>query len=157
MKKPIRKSLWLLALLLTGVLVACPTTPATPSPTATPNPGTPGPGNPDTGNPANIPQPPVIVSFTATPDTLPTGGGETKLEWQVTGAAGEMVIKDIGYVSGNSKTVNVKATKTFQLTFANLEGSATSTVDVTVTIPGFTDGLKPGTWDSSNWNEAKWQ
>jgi hypothetical protein len=37
MKKPIRNSLWFLALLLTAVLVACPTTPtATPIPTSTP-------------------------------------------------------------------------------------------------------------------------
>jgi hypothetical protein len=156
MKKPIRNSLSFLALLLVGVLVACQTTPATPAPTATPNPGTPGPGNPDPGTPLKIPQPPAISSFTATPDELPAGGGDTKLQWSVTGAT-KLSIEGIGEVTGSSKTVNVKATKTFLLTAENADGSVKSTVDVTVNTPGFTDGLKPGTWDASKWNEAKWQ
>jgi hypothetical protein len=156
MKKPIRNSLSFLALLLVGVLVACQTTPATPAPTATPNPGTPGPGNPDPGTPLKIPQPPAISSFTATPDELPAGGGDTKLQWSVTGAT-KLSIEGIGEVAGSSKTVNVKATKTFLLTAENADGSVKSTVDVTVNTPGFTDGLKPGTWDASKWNEAKWQ
>jgi hypothetical protein len=156
MKKPIRNSLCFLALLLTGALVACPTTPATPAPTATPNPGTPGPGNPNPGTPLKIPQPPAIASFTATPDELPAGGGDTKLQWSVTGAT-KLSIEGIGEVTGSSKTVNVKATKTFVLIAENADGSVKGTVDVTVNTPGFTDGLKPGTWDASKWNEAKWQ
>ena len=97
---------------------------------------------------------PVISSFTATPPSLPTGGGNTTLAWTVTGATSLSIDGGVGDVTGaTSKSVAVTATKTFTLTATNTSGSSTSTVDVTVG----TATLQPGVWDSSNWNEATWQ
>ena len=97
---------------------------------------------------------PVISSFTATPASLPAGGGNTTLAWTVTGATSLSIDGGVGDVTGStSKSVAVTATKTFTLTATNTSGSSTSTVDVTVG----TASLQPGVWDSSNWNEATWQ
>jgi hypothetical protein len=93
----------LLGLLLSLVLVACP-----------------------------APEKPLIASFTATPSTLPVGGGTTKLEWQVAGADSISIDNDVGVVTGTSKDVNVTATKTFTLTATNAQGVSTQTVTVTV-------------------------
>lgn len=97
------KPFTLLALLLSLVLVACP-----------------------------APEKPLIASFTATPSTLPVGGGTTKLEWQVTGADSISIDNGVGVVTGTSKDVNVTATKTFTLTATNANGDSTKTVTVTV-------------------------
>ena len=97
---------------------------------------------------------PVISGFTATPTSVPTGGGNTTLAWTVTGATSLSIDGGVGDVTGTtSKSVAVTVTKTFTLTATNSSGSSTSTVDVTVG----TATLQPGVWDSSNWNEANWQ
>ena len=136
----VRKLFWLLPL-LTVVLAACPTTPVTPIPP------------PVTPVEPGIVKSPVISSFTATPDTLPAGGGSTVLSWAVVDST-KITLEGSGDVTGQtSKTVNVTGTKTFKLTAENATGSVTATVDVTVGVAG-TQG---GVWDSSNWNEANWQ
>jgi hypothetical protein len=93
----------LLGLLLSLVLVACP-----------------------------APEKPLVASFTATPSTLPVGGGTTKLEWQVAGADSISIDNGVGVVTGVSKEINVTSTKTFTLTATNAHGNSTKTVTVTV-------------------------
>jgi hypothetical protein len=93
----------LLGLLLSLVLVACP-----------------------------APEKPLVASFTATPSTLPVGGGTTKLEWQVAGADSISIDNGVGVVTGASKDINVTSTKTFTLTATNAQGDSTQTVTVTV-------------------------
>ena len=79
-------------------------------------------------------QAPVINSFTATPNTLPVGGGSTTLAWQVTGTQITLLIdQGVGDVTGlSSKSVTVGTTTTYHLTATNPAGSSTS--DVTVTV-----------------------
>jgi hypothetical protein len=96
----------------------------------------------------------VIVSFTATPASLPAGGGSTTLAWNVTGASSLSIDDGVGDVTGlTSKVLNVSSTRTFQLTATNAQGSTIATVDVTVGV----SSLQPGVWDQSHWNEATWQ
>jgi hypothetical protein len=97
---------------------------------------------------------PVISSFTATPSTLPTGGGSVLLAWNVTNSTILSVNQSVGDVTGlTSKTVAVTTSTTFTLTATNTNGSSTKTIDVTV---GAT-GLPAGVWDTSNWDAATWQ
>jgi hypothetical protein len=97
---------------------------------------------------------PVISSFTATPSTLPSGGGNTLLAWNVAGATSLSIDQSVGVVTGlTSKSVSVTATTTFTLTATNTNGASTKTLDVTVGAAG----LPAGVWDTSNWNEANWQ
>jgi hypothetical protein len=99
---------------------------------------------------------PVISSFTATPNTLPSGGGDVSLAWNVAGADSLSVNQSVGTVTPittGSKSVSVASTKSFILTATNANGSSTASVDVTVGSAG----LQPGIWDQNNWNEATWQ
>ena len=106
------------------------------------------------GSPSVLLTSPTITAFRADPETL-TSAGDVTLTWDVTGAD-SLSISELGGVSPvdkGSKKTSVTATKTFVLTATNAGGSSTRTVDVTVG----TISLKPGTWNSSNWNEATWQ
>lgn len=97
---------------------------------------------------------PVISNFTATPGTLPTGGGNVLLAWNVAGATSLSIDQSVGDVTGQtSKTVAVTTTTTFTLTATNANGSSTKTFVVTVG----TAGLPAGVWDTSNWDAATWQ
>jgi hypothetical protein len=99
---------------------------------------------------------PVISSFTATPNTLATGGGNVLLAWNVTGATSLSIDQGIGTLTPldkGSKTISVTSTKSFILTATNANGSSTQSIDVTVSA----GGLQPGVWDQNNWNEATWQ
>jgi hypothetical protein len=97
---------------------------------------------------------PVISSFTATPSTLPTGGGNVLLVWNVAGATSLSIDQTVGDVTGlTSKTVAITTTTTFTLTATNTNGSSTKTFDVTVGAAG----LPAGVWDTSNWDAANWQ
>ena len=97
---------------------------------------------------------PVISSFTATPSTLPAGGGDVLLAWNVTGATSLSINQGVGDVTGQtSKSVAVTTSKTFILTATNTNGS--STASVAVTVGG--GGLTVGVWDQSNWDGATWQ
>lgn len=85
---------------------------------------------------------PVIVSFTATPASLPASGGNTTLAWVVTGATSLSVDQGVGGVtSQNSKSVQVLSAKTFTLTASNSNGSSTATAAVTLEI--VTDQIPP--------------
>lgn len=84
---------------------------------------------------------PVIASFTATPDSLPGGGGDVTLAWSVQGATGLAIEPDVGVVSGSSVLVRVTTTTTYLLTATGAGGSATASV--TVTVAGSVDSAVP--------------
>jgi Bacterial Ig-like domain len=75
---------------------------------------------------------PTINSFTATPPSLPAGGGSVTLNWDVKDATSLSIDGGVGAVTGTSKTVSVTSNKTFTLTATNAEGSTTQTTSVSV-------------------------
>jgi PKD repeat protein len=78
--------------------------------------------------------PPVIGSFTATPDSIAVGQG-SMLAWSVTGATSLSISPDVGSVSGSSIAVNPAASTTYTLTATNAGGSVAKTVSLTVAQP----------------------
>ncbi|MBY0538567.1 hypothetical protein K2P47_04195 [Patescibacteria group bacterium] len=77
---------------------------------------------------------PRCESFTATPGTLPAGGGSVTLRWDTTNATNATL--DGQTVAGDgSLTVNVTANKTFTLNLSNSAGQASCSAPVTVTPP----------------------
>jgi hypothetical protein len=99
-------------------------------------------------NPAPIPAP-TITSFTATPSSLPIGGGDVTLAWATTGANTLSIDQSVGAVTGTSKVVNVTASKNFTLTAINPTGSVTSSVTVTIGA-----ALTAGKFDEGKFDEA---
>lgn len=83
-------------------------------------------GEPDAGFP------PTISTFTASPQSLPLGGGPVTLEWSVSGATTITLDQGVGAVSSTSTTVHPIASTTWTLTAANALGSVTKTASVTV-------------------------
>ncbi|HTY58919.1 MAG TPA: glycosyl hydrolase family 18 protein [Bacteroidota bacterium] len=72
-------------------------------------------------------------TFTASPASLPAGGGSVKLTWTSTNATTASIDQGVGTEPLNgSTTVSVTATKTFTLTLTNANGSKTYTATVTV-------------------------
>jgi hypothetical protein len=89
------------------------------------------------GSSTETKNPPVINSFTATPNNLQLPG-EVTLEWDVADAASLTISGSVGTVTPNdkgSKNVNVNAAQTFTLTATNSAGSVTK--DVTVNVAPF--------------------
>ncbi len=82
---------------------------------------------PQEGNPK-----PSIARFSATPATLPAGGGTVTLSWQVGQADSVDIDRDIGRVTGQSRDVTVTATTIFTLTATNAAGASTSSTAVVV-------------------------
>ncbi len=75
---------------------------------------------------------PTINSFTASPPSLPAGGGSVTLSWDVKDAKSLSIDNGVGTVTGTSKTVSVTSNKTFVLTATNDAGSTTQTTSVSV-------------------------
>ena len=75
---------------------------------------------------------PVITTFTATPETLPIGGGSSTLTWATTGAATLTIDQGVGVVTGTEKAITVTTTKSYILTATNSAGSVQKTVTITV-------------------------
>jgi len=78
---------------------------------------------------------PTINSFTATPSSLPAGGGSVTLAWNVTGAATLSIDQSVGAVTPattGSKSVQVTASTTFTLSATDSSGTSTMTAAVTV-------------------------
>lgn len=73
---------------------------------------------------------PTIASFTATPSSLPAGGGSVTLTWATTNATTLAIDNGVGVVTGTSKAVNVAANTTFTLTATNGSGAVTRTSSV---------------------------
>jgi hypothetical protein len=89
--------------------------------------------------------PPQINLFTATPSSLPPGGGSVKLEWDVSGAS-SLSISGVGSVTPldkGSKSVNLSASQTFTLTASNSAGSVSKEASVTV-APAPSISISPG-------------
>ena len=82
-------------------------------------------------------EPPTCDVFTATPNTLPYGGGTVTLNWETTNATNANI--DGQPVAGNSGVdgweVNVTDSHTFVLSLSNSEGSDSCTAPVTVNPP----------------------
>ena len=114
-----------------------------------------------------INNPPSLLptgTFTATPSSVPPGGGTVTLSWTSSNAVSASIDQGIGAVAlSGSRTVSVTSTTTFTLTLTNANGSQTYPATVTVTVPlptgTFTatpDSLPAGggnvtlTWTSSN-------
>ncbi|MEO8924447.1 MAG: DUF1565 domain-containing protein [Caldimonas sp.] len=73
----------------------------------------------------------TIASFTATPATLPLGGGSVTLSWSTADATSLSIDNGVGDVSGlTSKAVTVTANTTFTLTASNAAGMVTKTTAV---------------------------
>ena len=116
------------------------------------------------------PTPPIIVSFSATPDTTSSGGAAV-LDWATTNATTVMIAPGPGgsLPTTGSITVNPTATTTYILTATGLGGVTTRSVVVTIVPPpvanfnasptsgtafltvGFTDTSR-GKITSRNWN-----
>jgi Bacterial Ig-like domain len=77
---------------------------------------------------------PTINSFTASPSSLPAGGGSVTLQWDVKDATSLSIKNSVGTVTGTSKTVNVTSNTTFTLTATNDSGSTTKSTSVSVGI-----------------------
>ena len=75
--------------------------------------------------------PPVVTSFTATPETVVAGQSAT-LAWSATNAS-QVSIDPGGVQQGNSLVVTPAATTTYHLTATGAGGSATADAKVTVT------------------------
>ena len=76
---------------------------------------------------------PVISAFTATPDALDAGGGQSLLAWTVLYADSLFLAPDAGNVTGlTDGTVVVSATTTFVLTATNSLGVASGNVTISV-------------------------
>lgn len=85
-------------------------------------------------------QPPVILSFAASPASL-TAGQSATLTWSANGAATLAIDNGVGDVAGaSSKTVAPSQTTTYTLTAANAAGSVTSKATVTV---GMAQDIQP--------------
>jgi hypothetical protein len=94
-----------------------------------------GGGGPDAG-----PAGPTIHSFTATPTTLPDGGGTVTLAWSVDDADSLAIDPGVGAVTGDSVDVSLTATTTYTLSATNADGTTTASIPVLV---GEDEGFDP--------------
>ena len=76
---------------------------------------------------------PTIASFSATPGTLPPGGGAVSLSWSVGQADTITIDQGVGAVAGSgNESVSVTATTTFTLIATNANGTSTASTVVRV-------------------------
>jgi hypothetical protein len=76
-------------------------------------------------------------TFSATPDSLPSGGGTVTLDWSSTGADSARISPGVGYVLlTGTRQVTVGATTTFVLTLVNQAGNRQYNTTVNVALPG---------------------
>lgn len=79
--------------------------------------------------------PPAIISFTATPETV-NKGVQSRLSWEVSGASKVAISPVVGTVGAKSDVlVTPDATTTYTLTASNDAGTSTDSVTVTVITP----------------------
>lgn len=87
----------------------------------------------DAGVTVDAGAPPQIQAFSASPTTVPSDGGVTRLSFNVTGATSVSIAPGVGDVTGKTgATATVLADTTFTLTATNATGSVTATTAVTV-------------------------
>ena len=105
---------------------------------------------------------PTIKHFTASPGSLPVGGGEVTIDWEVVDASSSSVAPGVGTLSPAGKgtvQVTVTANTTFVLTATNSAGPTSEQVSVTVasapslsispTTRAFVAGNPGGTFDAN--------
>ena len=83
----------------------------------------------------NVPSAPTIASFTASPSSLPDGGGSVTLAWDVIGATALSIDNGVGSVTPlttGTVTPTVTATTPFTMTAANANGMSVATASVCV-------------------------
>jgi hypothetical protein len=85
------------------------------------------------------PQPPTIVSFSASPSSI-TVGQSAMLSWSVTDATSLSIDQGVGAVTGSSVTVNPAATTTYTLAATSVNGTTARSATVTVTAASCTSG-----------------
>lgn len=88
-------------------------------------------------------RPPVITTFSASPDGVATPTTPATLRWSTTGASTLVIDQGVGTVTGRTSTVAVPnapsgSTSVFTLTATNVYGTTTATTDVTVGLPVIT-------------------
>ena len=93
---------------------------------------------------------PTIATFTATPATLPPGGGAVTLAWTTSDADTLGIDHGVGAVTGTSLVVTVAASTTFTLTATNPSGSATKQASVTVGSAGIDRYVDPAAGTDAN-------
>jgi len=82
----------------------------------------------------NVVEVPKVLSFTATPSTIP-GGGSATIAWSVSGVD-FIIIDPIGDEFANGSVgVSPLRTTVYRLTATNAAGTARATVTVTVVYP----------------------
>ena len=78
---------------------------------------------------------PSCVAFTATPTTLPVGGGNVALAWETKDATSVSISPIIGSVATTGTTsVSISTTTTYTLTASNVDGEK-DTCAVTIVVP----------------------
>ncbi len=85
---------------------------------------------------------PVVQRFSSSKMTLPGGGGLVDLTWTVSGAEKVMLSPEVGEVTENSKTVDVRQKTAFVLTASNAAGSDSKTVEVKVENQGVLEWVR---------------
>jgi hypothetical protein len=79
--------------------------------------------------------PPIILAFTASPASLPAGGGDSQLSWAILGPGVTVAIDGIGDLTGQTGvTVHPTETTTYTLRATNAAGSVSRDVAVTVGV-----------------------
>jgi hypothetical protein len=81
--------------------------------------------------------PPIIAVFSATPSTLPAGGGNVTFSWIVDGATSLSISNGLGTVTPIAITADniiqdVTVTSTFTLSATNARGTAKASVLISV-------------------------
>lgn len=72
---------------------------------------------------------PVCEAFTATPSTLPIGGGSVVLDWVVTGATGVSIAPTVGSVAlVGTTSVSITESTTYTLTATDADGDEVSCI-----------------------------
>jgi hypothetical protein len=86
---------------------------------------------------------PTISSFTATPQTLPEGGGNVTLNWLVTDATAMTIDNGVGDVlNRSSASVRVTSTTAFKMVASNVKGTSQAIVLITVNNPTTTPAIR---------------
>jgi hypothetical protein len=86
---------------------------------------------------------PSVAGFSATPSTLPAGGGTVMLAWQVNEADALTIDNGIGAVGGSgTRQIAVTKTTVFTLTATNASGSTTASTTVVVGANPASDGSR---------------
>ncbi|MDD5312756.1 MAG: hypothetical protein PHO26_06960 [Dehalococcoidia bacterium] len=95
------------------------------------------------GSESDTGQPPIITTFSASPDAI-SPGSRSQLSWAITGARSITIDNDIGSVAlRGTRTVIPSVTTTYTLTASNMYGTSTASAQVIVTGTSTPSGSLP--------------